>query len=227
MPNAPQLKVLFEDNHVLAVAKPAGLPTMGAAAGEPSLIKQAKRYIKERYSKPGNVYLGVVSRLDEPVSGVVVFARTSKSAARLSEQFRSRAVEKVYWAVVEGNVGPSTGEWVDWMAKDERQRRMIIANEGTPEAQEARLVYAVLRRVGGDSFVEVRPVTGRKHQIRLQFAAHGAPIVGDSKYGSRQRLAAGIALHARSLAFDHPISKQRIVLETAPPAYWKRWLPSA
>src|SRR5271170_3618899 len=131
------LNVLYEDNHLLAVAKPPGLPTQGAAAGRSSLVVQAKDYLRQKYAKPGNVYLGVVSRLDEPVSGVVVFARTSKAAARLSEQFRGRSVEKIYWAIVEGTIRPPSGQWDDFLLKDEPRRRMRRVASGESGGQPA------------------------------------------------------------------------------------------
>ena len=126
------MHILFEDNHVLAVVKPVGLPTMGAAEDEPSLVTLAKAYLKQKYQKPGNVYLGVVSRVDAAVSGVVVLARTSKAAARLSEQFRERDVEKIYWALVEGRLEPPQGTLTDWLAKDERQQRMQVVGADIP-----------------------------------------------------------------------------------------------
>src|SRR4051812_33476996 len=135
------LDVLYEDNHLLAVNKPAMLPTMGVAEDEPSLLTAAKEYIRKKYNKPGNVYLGIVSRLDAPVTGVVLMARTSKAAARLSQLFRDRDVEKVYWAIVEGPVEPQTGTLVDYMRKDERHRRMHVTNEGAEGAQRAELSY--------------------------------------------------------------------------------------
>jgi 23S rRNA pseudouridine1911/1915/1917 synthase len=214
------LDVLYEDNHLLALNKPAGLATMGVSDGKTSLVTLAKEYLKARYNKPGNVYLGVVSRVDSAVSGVVLFARTSKAAARLSEQFRMRSVEKVYWALIERGIDPPNGEWVDWMAKDESQQRMVRAAPDAAGAQEARLVYRVLKRVTDAVLVEVRPETGRKHQIRLQFAARGYPILGDKKYGSRRSFCSGIALHARELAFDHPTTKRRISLTAPVPATW-------
>jgi 23S rRNA pseudouridine1911/1915/1917 synthase len=217
------LDIIYEDNHLLALNKPAGLATMGVGAGKASLLTHAKQYIKDRYRKPGNVYLGVVSRVDSMVSGIVLFARTSKAAARLSEQFRTRSVEKVYWAVVEGRVDPPSGEWVDWMAKDEEHHRMVRASRGDRGAQEARLWHRVLKLAGDDVLVEVRPETGRKHQIRLQFAARGSPILGDKKYGSHSAFPAGIALHARELAFDHPITKRRVVLIAPAPPAWDRF----
>ncbi|HEV3416156.1 MAG TPA: RluA family pseudouridine synthase [Pirellulales bacterium] len=219
--NRSSLQILYEDNHLLAVVKPAGLATMGVAAGKASLLTLAKQYIKARCGKPGNVYLGVVSRIDEPVSGVVVFARTSKAAARLSRQFHSRTVEKVYWAIIEQEINPPSGEWVDFIAKNEGLRRMVRVGCGALGAQEARLAYRLLRQVPDGSLIEVRPETGRKHQIRVQFSSRGFPVLGDQKYGSRRPFSSGIALHARRLALDHPISKDRIEFTAPVPVAWR------
>ena len=216
-----QLDVLYEDNHLLVVNKPAGLPTMGVVGDRPSLLTVAKQYIKERYQKPGEVYLGIVSRLDASVTGVVVLARTSKAAARLNEQFRGREVEKLYWAVVEGEVGPREVSFRDFLVADERHRKMRVADRATPGAVEARLVVRGLQRLAAGTFVEVRLETGRKHQIRLQLASRGHPIVGDRKYGSRRPLAAGIALHARRLALRHPVRDEVIELVAPLPKSWR------
>jgi 23S rRNA pseudouridine1911/1915/1917 synthase len=217
----PSLEVLYEDNHLLAVVKPAGLATMGVAADRPSLLQRARQYVKARYQKPGNVYLGVVSRLDAPVTGVVLFARTSKAARRLTEQFRTRVVRKTYWAIVEGTVQPKTGECIDFVGRDERLRRMQIVGPRAPGAQEARLVYRHLKTSGGLSLVEVELQTGRKHQIRLQLARRGWPILGDKKYGSRRTFPAGIALHARRLAIVHPVKGETIEFVAPLPQCWR------
>ena len=179
------LDILFEDNHLLAVNKPAGTATMGVTAETESVLNQAKQYLKQRYNKPGNVFLGVVSRLDSVASGVLVFARTSKAAARLSEQFASRRVEKTYWAIVAGNIEPE-GDLVDWVYKDEPRKRMAVAARGVAGAQQAELRYRLLRSIGPDSLVEVELITGRKHQIRLQFAARGHAIRGDKNTAARR-----------------------------------------
>ena len=218
--NTPPLEILYEDNHLLAVAKPAGLATMGTPAGRPTLLSIAKDDVKRRYNKPGNVYLGVVSRLDAPVTGVVLLARTSKAAKRLTEQFRARAVEKTYWALVEGRVKPSSGRWVDCVGADERHRRMHIVGPKLPGAKEARLSYRNLETVEANSLLEIELETGRKHQIRLQAAHHGYPILGDRKYGSQTRWPAGIALHARRLVVAHPISGEAIPIEAPLPDAW-------
>lgn len=217
----PQLQVLYEDNHLLAVAKPPGIATMGVPAGKLSLLDVAKQYIKEKYAKPGNVYLGVVSRLDAPVTGVLLIARTSKAAARLTEQFRRGDVDKVYWAVVEGTPDAPEGTYVDWVRKDERHRKMHIAAKSNPEAKEARLSYRTLQAVPHGTLLEVRLETGRKHQIRLQLAHRNLPIIGDRKYGARRSFDEGIALHSRFLRLQHPVLKTELELTASLPTSWR------
>ncbi|HEY4761028.1 MAG TPA: RluA family pseudouridine synthase [Thermoguttaceae bacterium] len=218
-----KIKIIYEDNHLLAVVKPAGLATMGVSKGKSSLIIVAKDYIKRRYKKPGNVYLGVVSRLDAPVTGVALFARTSKAAARLTEQFRTHAIEKTYWALVEGILEPAESAFSDCLGKDESRRRMRVVGAKLPGAKVAELTYHRLKIIHGNCLVEITLHTGRKHQIRLQFADHGHPVIGDRKYGSKQGFPAGIALHARRLVITHPIKGDRLVLEAPLPVAWHRW----
>ena len=221
--SAHPLDILYEDNHLLAVLKPAGLATMGLAGDKPTVLSLARQYVKERYDKPGNVYLGVMSRLDVPVTGVVLLARTSKAARRLTEQFRTRAVRKTYWALVEGAVEPAYGQCVDWVRGDERHRRMRVVSPSQPGAKEARLVYRRLRSLRPNSLLEVELETGRKHQIRLQLAERGHPILGDRKYGSRRPFPVGIALHARRLVVNHPVRGDAVVLEAPVPDAWHRF----
>ena len=230
------LDVLYEDNHLLAVNKPAMLPTMGVAEDRPSLLAAAKEYVGRKYNKPGNVYLGIVSRLDAPVTGVVLLARTSKAAGRLSRQFRDRDVEKIYWAIVEGRIDPPAGGLTDFLRKDERHRRMHIASERAAGAQSAELTYraiggapdgARLREGQNISLLEVRLRTGRKHQIRLQLSHAGFPIVGDRKYGSSREFPAGIALHSRRLVIEHPVSKIQLTIEAPLPSSWGRFVESS
>lgn len=218
-----RFSVLYEDNHLLVVDKPAHLPTMGVPEGEPSLLAEAKQYIKQKYHKPGNVYLGVVSRLDAPVTGAVVIARTSKAAARLTKQFRLRTVQKCYWALLEKLPDPAAGMLVDWLRRDERHRRMHISSSSHPEAQEARLTYRTLRRVAAAVLVEVELLTGRKHQIRLQLSHHGVPILGDRKYDSKRKFPHGIALHARSLRFEHPVLQTPVEVVAPLPPAWREF----
>lgn len=222
-PSPAPLRILFEDNHLLAVNKPAGLPTMGVADDAPSLLQMAKEYLRQRYQKPGNVYLGIVSRLDAPVTGVVVLARTSKAAARLSQQFREREVEKLYWALVEGRPAPPQASCDDYVIHDERHRRMHIARGPHPDAQLAQLEYRTLGPVGAAAWLEVLPHTGRKHQIRLQLASRGWPIVGDRKYGARTAFGQGIALHARRLVIEHPVQHTPVELTAPLPATWRKF----
>jgi 23S rRNA pseudouridine1911/1915/1917 synthase len=216
------LVVVYEDNHLLVIVKPAGLATMGVAEGTPSAVTEARRYLKQAYDKPGNVYIGVVSRLDAVASGVLVLARTSKAAARLSEQFRESQPEKLYWAAVGAAPDPPAGQLEHWVLKNERQRNMEVVRKHAPGAQRARLGYRTLQALQNGALLEVRLETGRKHQIRLQLAEIGCPILGDKKYGSRQAFPAGIALHARRLVIEHPTRKSPLEFVAPLPAAWRK-----
>jgi 23S rRNA pseudouridine1911/1915/1917 synthase len=194
---------------------------MGVAEGKPSLLTVAKDYIKRKYDKPGNVYLGIVSRLDAPVTGAIVLARTSKAASRLTAQFREGTVDKSYWALVDEAPDPEEAECVDWMRKDERHRKMHVTHADHPEAKEARLRYRTIARLRRATLLEVRLETGRKHQIRVQLARRGHPIIGDRKYGSPTAFPDGIALHARHLEITHPVRKTPLRLTAPTPACWE------
>jgi len=215
------LNILYADNHLLVVNKPAGIATMGLPDGEETLLTVAKEYVKLRFDKPGNVYLGVVSRLDVPVSGVVVFARTSKAAARLNDQFREHSVDKIYHAIVEGNISPKEGLLVNHLCEDERHRKMWITAHPTAVSKEARLRYKFLKSVGSCSLLEVTLETGRKHQIRLQLSHKGHPILGDRKYSSKTPFPQGIALHAKRLSITHPVTRERLTFEAPLPQCWQ------
>jgi len=220
------LDILFEDNHCIALNKPSGWPTTHFA-GEETVDRLVKSYLKEKYQKPGKVFLGVVHRLDKPVSGTLLFARTSKAAARLSEQFREGAVEKTYWAVI-SNAERGTrnaelanaGTLEDWLVKDDKVRRVATARN-TKEAKHAFTHYQVRVAHGDLTLLELRPQTGRKHQLRVQLASRGLPIVGDARYGSTQTFGNGIALHARSLTFLHPVHGEPITLTAEVPPLWR------
>lgn len=219
------LDVLYEDNHCLAVNKPAGLLTQGDATGDPNVVDEARAYLKKKYAKPGNVFVGLVHRLDRPTSGILLLARTSKAAERLSAQFREGTIEKVYWAIVEGRGPEDSGTWEDTLRKDERRNVVEVVEPGASEGRRAALGYRVLGRSARGCWIEARPLTGRSHQIRVQFAAHGWPIVGDRKYGASTVLRAldgraRVALHARSLTFIHPTRREAIVLTAPVPADW-------
>lgn len=219
--------VIYEDNHCLAVVKPARVLVAGDRTGDESLLEQAKAYLKVRYQKPGAVYLGLVHRLDRPVSGVVLFARTSKAASRLSEQFRRGSVKKVYQALVEGRVDPPQAELCDWLLKDEARNIVRVAAPRAAGAKESRLRYRLLERGPQRTLLEVHPLTGRSHQIRVQLAQAGFPIVGDGKYGSRASLGGAIALHAAALTFEHPTTREPITLTAEQPVDWRKLLSAA
>lgn len=205
------LHVLYEDNHLIAVNKASGVLVQADASGALSLMDVTREYIRKKYRKPGKVFLGLVHRLDRPVSGVVLFARTSKAASRISAQFRSRTVEKTYRALVHGRVNPPSGELLSHLRKGEKKVRLVEAGE--PEAQHATLSYRTLRRKEEKTLLEIRLHTGRKHQIRAQFAALGHPVEGDLKYGAPCALSDGaIRLVACSLAFTHPTRDERITV---------------
>ena len=216
-----KLKILFEDNHLLVVDKPPLLATMGVAPDEPSLFKLAKEYIREKYNKPGNVYLGVVSRLDAFVSGAIIFARTSKCASRISAQLREGKIDKTYWAIVPNELETTEGILEHWLSKDDSRHRMFAFDKPTGDAKLARLHYHTLGQSGSLCLLEIDLETGRKHQIRVQLSHVGIPIVGDRKYESEQTFNKGIALHCRSLQFEHPTRKTRINVDSPPPGWWK------
>jgi 23S rRNA pseudouridine1911/1915/1917 synthase len=218
---ADVLDVLSEDNHLVAVNKPCGWPSAHFGGAEETMDRVVKAYLKEKYGKPGKVFLGVVHRLDKPVSGVLLFARTSKGAARLSEQFRENLVEKVYWAVVEDSKLAPAGTLEDWLRKDPVAGVVEVVPPGTEGAKQAVLHYVTRAEHGGLTLLEIRPQTGRTHQLRVQFASRGRPIYGDHKYGSRQSLGPGIGLHARSLTFLHPVRKEPITLTAEVPKAWR------
>ncbi|MGV3485735.1 MAG: RluA family pseudouridine synthase [Planctomycetaceae bacterium] len=223
--------VIYEDNHLLVLNKPAGLATMGAD-GAPTLHEAACRYLGRKYNKPGRVFLGVVHRLDAMSSGVLLMARTSKAASRLSDQFRrvDDGPQKVYLAVVTGSLPEPHGRWRDWLAKNEAAHRMESVSAATAGAAQAELQYRVLRTVttGGSiqSLVAVRLLTGRKHQIRVQFAARGHQVLGDVKYGAKRQSFTGIALHAWSLTVQHPTRGEPLTFQCLPPVSWGRWRPT-
>ena len=234
--------VLLEDGPILVINKPAGLLTQ-APASVPSLEAEVKTWLKERFNKPSNVYLGIPHRLDRVVSGVILFTRNSKAAARMAEQFEKRQVRKIYWGIVEGQPVPDVGEFHDWLLKLPEQSRAEIVEPATPGARECRLSYRVLARsesetLGSHSLVEIEPHSGRMHQIRVQFASRGWPIIGDEQYGSTRQVSGRsspptdthersqpIALHARSLTFQHPVRYDSVTVTAPLPDYWPLSIP--
>jgi len=213
-------QILFEDNHLLVLNKPADWIVQGASTDQRSLLESARLYIKNKYEKPGNVYLGVVSRLDAPVTGAVPFARTSKCAARLSDQFRSQSVSKEYWAIVSGVPQAIEGRIEQTLLRRPSETVTKVCASDHPEGQLAVLEYRVINCMKSQSFLSIRLITGRKHQIRCQLSAIGCPILGDRLYGSKEGFPQGIALHCQRLEFEHPTTKARLKVLADPPIYW-------
>lgn len=219
----PQLEVLFEDNHLLVVNKPALLPTMGVKPAEDSLYRRAAAYLKLKYNKPGNVYVGIVSRLDAHVSGAIVLARTSKAASRLSDQIRRGTIDKRYLAVIPSGLQPTSGKLVDRLVKNESRHRMETIPDhaaSVPGEKQASLSYETIDQTASLQLLKIQLETGRKHQIRVQLKNVGHPIIGDSKYDSQHSFRRGIALHCYQLSFLHPTKKRLQSVQTGPPNYW-------
>lgn len=216
----PSWPIFYRDNHLLVLYKPAGLPVQSDETRDVSLLELAKLWIKDVYNKPGRVFLGMVHRLDRPVAGVVLFCRTSKAAARISEQFRSGTAEKYYLAVLEGELKQKSGSLVHFIERRENRSSLIVPKK-TAEAKEARLSFTSLGTAGGRSLVRIRLETGRRHQIRAQFAHIGHPVAGDLRYGAPSPLPQKqIALFAKELIVSHPVAGERLRFESPMPIGW-------
>lgn len=214
-----KLQVLYEDNHLIAVNKPAGLlsqPNDGDQGS--SIADQVKDYIRRKYKKPGDVFLGTIHRIDRPVSGVLLFARTSKGLTRMNELFKKREVEKTYWAIVQGVPKETEATLTHYLLRNEKNRRTHAFNKQKHDAVKSVLNYKLLKVISKKSWLEVKPLTGRAHQIRAQLSAIGNPIVGDLKYDySKANPDKSICLHARSLSFVHPVKKEEITISAPTP----------
>ena len=205
------MRVVYEDNHIIVVYKESGEIVQGDKTGDTPLSDIVKDYIKEKYQKPGNVFLGVVHRLDRPVSGLVVFARTSKALSRLNDMFRTGDVHKTYWAITKEQPVELEGRLEHWLVRNEKQNKSYAYTREKPGAKKAILEYKVIGRTDNYNLLEVRLLTGRHHQIRCQLAAKGCPIKGDLKYGARRSNPDGSSsLLSRRVQFVHPVSKQLI-----------------
>ena len=202
------INVIYEDNHLLVVEKPINIPTQEDNTKDKDLLTILKKYIKEKYNKPGNVYLGLVHRLDRPVGGIMVFARTSKAASRLSEQVRNKTFKKTYNAVVIGNI-ENTGKLKDNLLKDEKRNIVKVDKNG----KEATLNFKKLNYKNNMSLVEINLETGRSHQIRVQMANHGYPLFGDQKYNKTAKVGEQIALFAKKIEFIHPTTNELLTFE--------------
>lgn len=210
----PDIEILFEDNHLLAVNKPVGLLSQEDHTGQPDLLNLCKEYLKKEYNKKGNVFLGLLHRLDKPVSGVMLFAKTSKAASRISEQIRKRSIKKSYYAVVEG-VSPQNGMLQDYLLKDNQTNTVSVVSQKNKQAKKAELIYQREQVENNLSLLNVTLITGRPHQIRVQLSNLGYPIYGDRKYGSKN--SGNITLHASELTFTHPTLKKEISVHTKLP----------
>lgn len=213
------LEVLYEDNHIIAVNKRPSDIVQGDKTGDAPLSDFVKKYIKEKYNKPGDVFLGTVHRIDRPVSGVVLFARTSKALARLNEMFQSKEIQKTYWAVVKNKPKKAEDKLIHFLKKNEAKNKSFASEKETPGSLRSELDYKLILSLDNYHFLEIKPYTGRHHQIRAQLAAIGCPIKGDVKYGfDRTNKDASIHLHARKVEFIHPVGeKKESITITAPP----------
>ncbi|MBQ7449344.1 MAG: RNA pseudouridine synthase [Paludibacteraceae bacterium] len=211
------MQILYEDNHIIAVNKAVGEIVQGDRTGDKPLSEEVKNYLKQKYGKPGNVFLGVPHRLDRPTSGVVVFARTSKALTRLNDMFRSHSeIQKTYWAITQNLPTQPQGRLEHYLLRKEKENKSYVVKPGTPNSQLAILEYKVIGHTERYHLLEINLLTGRHHQIRAQLAAIGCPIKGDLKYGAkRSNPDGGICLHARQITFTHPVTHEAITI-TAP-----------
>ena len=220
MSNLPNPEILYVDNHLIVACKPAGMLIQPNHSGDTSFMDKIKNWIKLEYKKPGKVFLGLVHRLDRPVSGVVIFGRTSKATSRLSEQFRQKTTQKFYWAVVEGIPNVRQAKLKHYLRK-EKSLKATVFPRPTSDVKEALLDYKVIKNFANTSLLDIQLHTGRFHQIRAQLAFMGHPIVGDNKYGASS---AGpkerIALHAQSIVFNHPTKKEEVIINCPLPHDW-------
>ena len=215
---------LYEDNHIIIVSKRSGEIVQGDKTGDEPLSETVKQYIKEKYHKPGNVFLGVVHRLDRPVWGLVVFAKTSKALTRLNKMFKDGQVHKTYWAITKNAPPAEEGVLTDWLVRNERQNKSYAHPQEVPNAKKAVLKYRVIAHSDRYHLIEVNLLTGRHHQIRCQLANMGCAIKGDLKYGApRSNPDGSISLLARRITFVHPVSKENIVVEAPLPPNDKLW----
>lgn len=212
------IDVIYEDNHLIAVNKSSGDITQGDKTGDTPLPDKVKKWLAHKYNKPGNVFLGVIHRLDRPTSGIVVFAKTSKALSRMNALFKTRDVKKTYWAIVENKPKIEKGTLVNFLQKNNKQNKSYPVAKGVAGAKEATLDYQLIAESDRYFLLEVNPYTGRHHQIRTQLAAMGCVIKGDLKYGAKNSNNDGsISLHARALSFTHPVSKEKIYIEAEVP----------
>lgn len=219
-----KLEVLYEDNHLIAVCKKATELVQGDRTEDKPLVEIVKEYIKEKYNKPGDVFLGVIHRLDRPVGGVVVFARTSKALTRMNALFQEKKVQKTYWAIVEQSLPNEEGTLVNYLKKNQEKNRSRAYDTQVKDSKRSELDYKLMGRSKNYFYVEVHPKTGRHHQIRVQLSHIGCPIKGDLKYGGKRSNKDGsIHLFGRSIEFEHPVKKESIKIVATPPQTDPLW----
>ena len=211
-------EILFEDNHLIIINKKPGILVQGDITGDISLIEITKDYIKNKYNKKGNVFLGLVNRIDRPTSGIVIFAKTSKALSRMNEILRNREIQKIYWLIISNKFASNNGKIEGWFRKNSKQNKSYFFESQVTNSKFGSLSYKKLKTLDNYCLVEVELITGRHHQIRCSFSELGYPIQGDLKYGSkRSNKGGGIYLHSRRLEFIHPVSKNKILLEADTP----------
>ena len=219
------MEVIYEDNHIIVVNKRPGEIVQGDKTGDTPLSETIKSYLKEKYNKPGNVFCGVVHRIDRPVGGLVIFAKTSKALSRLNDMLRKGEIHKTYWALVEGKPEKASDTLRNFLVSDGRINKTFIAREGDRDAKESALKYSTVANGDRYSLLEVNLLTGRKHQIRAQLSAIGHPIKGDLKYGARRSNPdGGISLLARRIEFIHPVSKEPVAIEAPLPSEFRKFI---
>lgn len=218
--------VIFEDNHLIAINKQAGHIVQVDQTGDEPLDEKVKNYLVQKYNKTSGAFLGVIHRLDRPVSGVILFAKTSKALDRVNKMFQNRAMHKTYWAVVRAKPSSEEGTLVHWLVKNQKKNVTKAYDREVKGSLRAELNYRVIGQLSGYYLIEVNPVTGRPHQIRVQLSTLGSPIVGDNKYGyPRGSLRKSICLHARKLSFEHPVKKEKVEITARLPkdGFWERF----
>lgn len=225
--NTKNLRVIYEDNHLIAVNKYPGDIVQGDKTNDAPLVEIVRTWIKEKYNKPGNVFCGLIHRIDRPVSGVVLFAKTSKALSRMDQMFASREVQKTYWSIVESKPTKNEATLVDWLMRNRQNNKSYVTQKKEKPAKKSELIYRLVGQGERYYYLEVLPKTGRHHQIRVQLSNNGTVIKGDLKYGAkRSNKDASICLHARQVEFIHPVSKESIQIVAPPPedALWNDFL---
>ena len=211
-------QILFEDNHLIIVNKNTGVLVQGDITGDLCLIDITKEYLKNKYNKKGDAFLGLVNRIDRPTSGIVIFAKTSKALSRMNEKLRNRKIRKIYWLIISNKLHPDYGKIEGWFKKNKKQNKSYLSSEKTKDSKYGSLSYKKLKNLNNYCLVEVELITGRHHQIRCSFSEIGYPVLGDLKYGSkRSNKDGGIYLHSREVEFIHPVSEEKLVVKAETP----------